>query len=253
MEVFFSEQARAGDPRFVKKVAGTTLSLQAAPGKFQPLAIEKGADRLRAVLPASGTVSVTGRLEYGVLKREVPFLLRYYPKAIAGDPRELAALRPNPELPLEIETTIEKDRVTLALLRQGKPVPEAVFTTVDDDLVNEEIKADRAGHAVWKPASPGFYCVYAKQVLKSPGLKNGSAYSEIREFATIAFRWPLNRTGADPEAVALFEKRSRPARRGTIFPASRPTYGAGSTVANSPARCASMPAERSTWSWTRGS
>jgi uncharacterized protein DUF3386 len=32
------------------------------------------------------------------------------------------------------------------------------------------------------------------------------AYSEIREFATIAFRWPLHRTDADPEAVALFQK-----------------------------------------------
>jgi len=206
VEVFFSERAQAGDPRFVEKTAGTTLTLQAAPGTFQPLTVRKGADRLRAFLPAEGAVSVTGFLEYGVLKREVPFLLRYYPKAIAGDPRELAAFRPRPDAPLEIDASIAVDRVTLTLLRNGKPVPDTVFTTVDDDLVNEEVKADRIGKAVWKPYSPGFYCVYAKSVVKSPGKRKGVAYSEIREFATIAFRWPLHRTDADPEAVALFQK-----------------------------------------------
>jgi hypothetical protein len=206
VEVFFSEKADAGDPRLVAKVAATTLTLQSAPGKFQPLAVRQGADRLRASLPASGPASVTGFLEYGVLKREVSFLLRYYPKAVAGDPASLAALRPRPGTPLEIDATFQGDHVTLALLRDGKPVPNAAFTTVDDDLVNEEVKADTSGKAVWKPSSPGFYCIYAKSVLKTPGDWKGKAYSEIREFATIAFRWPLSRTDADPEAVAMFER-----------------------------------------------
>ncbi len=149
---------------------------------------------------------MTGFLEYGVVKREVPFLLRYYPKAIAGDPRQLAGFQARRDAPLEIDASLESNRVTLTLLRRGKPVPEAVFTTVDDDLVNEELKADRFGKAVWKPPSPGFYCVYAKSIVKSPGAFKGVAYSEIREFATIAFRWPLHRTDADPEAVALFQK-----------------------------------------------
>src|ERR1700733_1711229 len=94
VEVFFSEKADAGDPRFISKVAGTTLSVQSAPGKFQPLPVRQAADRLRASLPSSGPVSVTGFLEYGVLKREIPFLLRYYPKAVAGDAAALAPLRP---------------------------------------------------------------------------------------------------------------------------------------------------------------
>jgi hypothetical protein len=206
LEVFFSEKADAGDPRFIRKVTAATLTLQSAPGKFQPLEVRPGADRLRAVLPSSGPVSVAGFLEYGVLKREVPFLLRYYPKAIAGDPATLTAFRPRPGTPLEIGATVQSDHVTLTLLRDGKPVPGAAFTTVDDDLVNEEVKADASGKAVWKPPSPGFYCVYAKSVLKTPGEWNGTTYSEIREFATIGFRWPLTRTDADPEAVAMFEK-----------------------------------------------
>jgi hypothetical protein len=206
VEVFFSEKADAGDPRFIGKVAGAALTLQSAPGKFQPLPVRQGADRLRATLPAAGPVSVTGFLEYGVLKRETSFLLRYYPKAVSGDPAALSAFGPRPGAALEIDAAFTGEQVTLRLLRDGKPVPGAVFTTVDDDLVNDEVKADAAGKAVWKPPSPGFYCVYAKSVLKTPGEWKGKAYSEIREFATLGFAWPLVRKDADREAVALFER-----------------------------------------------
>ena len=151
-------------------------------------------------------MSVTGFLEYGVLKRETSFLLRYYPKAVSGDPAALSAFGPRPGAALEIDAAFMGEQVTLRLLRDGKPVPDAVFTTVDDDLVNDEVKADAAGKAVWKPPSPGFYCVYAKSVLKTPGEWKGKAYSEIREFATLGFAWPLVRKDADPEAVALFER-----------------------------------------------
>jgi Protein of unknown function (DUF3386) len=206
VEVFFSEKADAGDPRFIGKTAGTALTLQAAPGKFQPLAVRQGADRLRATLPAAGPVSVTGFLEYGVLHRETSFLLRYYPKAVSGDAAALAALGSRPGAALEIDVAFTGPQVTLRLLREGKPVPGAIFTTVDDDLVNDEVKADAAGQAVWKPPSPGFYCIYAKSVLKTPGEWKGKPYSEIREFATLAFSWPLVRKEADPQAVALFQK-----------------------------------------------
>jgi len=206
VEVYFSEKAEAGDPRFIHKVAAARLTLQAAPGKFQPLTVREGADRLRASLPAAGPVSVTGFLEYGVLKRETSFLLRYYPKALAGDPASLRALKPDLHSALEIDAKFEGDHVVLTLLRDGNPVPGAQFTTVDDDLVNDEIKADSAGKATWKPPAPGFYCIYTKSVLKTPGQWKETPYSEIREFATMAFRWPLSRTDADQEAVTTFQR-----------------------------------------------
>ena len=59
-EVFFSERAAAGDPRFIGKVAGTELWLQQEPGKFVPLKTQLGTDRLKAFLPSEGAVSVTG-------------------------------------------------------------------------------------------------------------------------------------------------------------------------------------------------
>src|SRR5438034_9549207 len=76
-EVYFSEQAEAGDSRFIDKIAHTQLWLQASPGKFEPLKVHKGTDRLRAVLPVTGSVTVVGRCQYGVLTPadKPPFLL----------------------------------------------------------------------------------------------------------------------------------------------------------------------------------
>src|SRR5262249_14436595 len=38
-EVYFSELAEAGDPRFIDKIAQTQLWLQTTPGKFEPLKV----------------------------------------------------------------------------------------------------------------------------------------------------------------------------------------------------------------------
>src|SRR4051812_45094133 len=126
-EVYFSEQAEAGDPKFVDKIASTQLWVQAAatPGQFQPLTVHKGTDRLRAALPVSGSVAVIGACEYGVLARpkQTPFLLRHYPKALAGRPDELNRLLPREAVPLEIRPTIEGATIKLVVLRQGRPIP----------------------------------------------------------------------------------------------------------------------------------
>src|SRR5688572_1310362 len=86
--VFFSEQATAGDPQFVDKIAATKLWQAGAAGRFEPLVVNKVSDRLTAALKESAPGVVVGVCEYGVLTRNVPFLLRYYPKAIVGDPRQ---------------------------------------------------------------------------------------------------------------------------------------------------------------------
>src|SRR5262249_2596815 len=90
-QVYFSELADAGDPRFIEKVAGTQLWVQKTPGAFEPLVVHRAADRLRAWVPASGSLVVVGRCDYGVLARpkQTAFLLRHFPKALAGNPGEL--------------------------------------------------------------------------------------------------------------------------------------------------------------------
>ncbi|SIO28491.1 Protein of unknown function [Singulisphaera sp. GP187] len=208
-EVYFSEQAEAGDPSFVSKIAGTKLWVQTAPGSFKPLEVREGVDRLRAPLPDAETLSVVGSCEYGVLARpkEVPFLLRHYPKAIAGDPEALNQLTARGEMiPLEIMGQIEGDKIHLVLLKQGKPVPGVVFHAVDADLTESEAKAGPDGTAVWTPPAPGPYSIYARDTIQRSGEAGGKSYEEIREFATLAFAWPLGSRQADPEAVSLFEQ-----------------------------------------------
>ena len=89
VEVYFSERAEAGDAKFISKVAHTKLWIQTKPGEFSPLEVHQTTDRLRGWLPTQPTISVTGVCQYGVLKRDVSFLLRYYPKAVSGSPGDL--------------------------------------------------------------------------------------------------------------------------------------------------------------------
>lgn len=206
VEVFFSERATAGDPKFVAKIAQTELWRQDQPGKFTPLPVKSGTDRLRGYLPSGQAVSVIGRCEYGVLKRDKSFLLKYYPKAVSGKPDDLAKLTRYDAIPLEIMPQFSSDAVTLTVLHDGRPVPNTVVTTVDADLQNEELKTDEMGKVVWKLPAAGPYAVYVKHVTAQEGTRNGEAYQELREFATLGFDWPLDGSRVDADAVAMFEK-----------------------------------------------
>jgi hypothetical protein len=217
-EVFFSEQAEAGDPKFVAKIAHTKLWIQTRPGDFRELPVHQGADRLRAALPSDRSLAVVGECEYGVLARpnQVSFLLRYYPKAVAGNTDELNRLTARREIPFEIQPAFENNganagktgdgRIRLVALRTGKPIAGAVFTAVDSDLSEQIIKAGPDGVALWSPAAPGRYSVYVRDTLKQPGVLGDKKYDEIREFATLALTWPLEQHNVDPEAVALFKE-----------------------------------------------
>jgi hypothetical protein len=207
-EVFFSDVADAGDPRFVDKVAHTQLWLQTPGKEIRPLKVHKTIDRLRAFVPMSGTVVVAGSCEYGVLARpkQVPFLLRYYPKAIAGSPAELNHLGPVGKTSLEIVAALEGDQIQLTALHDDKPIPNAEFQTVDIKLANDKVTAGADGRASWKPPAPGRYAVYTHVTTKTPGEVGGKKYDEIREYATLGFTWPIERKDADEKAVSLFEE-----------------------------------------------
>ncbi|HYT91154.1 MAG TPA: DUF3386 family protein [Gemmataceae bacterium] len=219
-EVYFSEQAEAGDPRFILKIADTKLWLQSTPGDFEALKVQKAIDRLRAQVPASGSIAVIGACEYGVLARpkKTAFLLRHFPKAMAGTPEELNRLRPFDKVPLEVVATFAGETIHFVALREGKPLPKAEFHTVASDLKGEKLIADGNGRVTWKPARPGNYSIYTSFFSKASGTFGGKKYEEIRDFATLAFRWPLAPKEADPAAVALFEEAMAARARWERFP-----------------------------------
>jgi hypothetical protein len=212
-DVYFSDRAEAGDPQFVSRIAHTRLWSQIQPGQFRELSVHQAADRLRAPLPTERALSIVGECQYGVISRanQTPFLLRYYPKAVSGTAAELNRMSPRPEIPFEIHPTFDIDsqgragsRIRLVALRNGKVVPGAIFIAVDSDLSEETITAGADGAAVWNPRAPGHYAVYVRETQKTAGDLGGKHYEEIREFATLSLGWPLECSGVDPEAIALF-------------------------------------------------
>jgi len=204
-EVYFSDQAEAGDPRFVAKIAHTKLWVQAKPGEFEPLRVQASADRLRALLPATGSLAVVGECTYGVIGKK-PFLLRHYPKAFAGSHHDLRAMQPKKEIPFEILYCGTDKIVQFIATRNGKPIPNATLIAVGKDLKDHKLTANDMGVASWTPPGSGHYAVYMTQTLKEAGVYEGKKYDEIREFATFAFAWPLDTTGADSKAVQLFQE-----------------------------------------------
>jgi hypothetical protein len=221
-EVYFSELAEAGDTRYIEKIAHTQLWLQATPGKFEPLTVRKTPDRLRAYMPGGGSVGVVGSCTYGVLTRkQTAFLLRHYPKAVSGRPEDLNQLEANGKIPLEITATFAADGVRLVALLDGKPMPGAEFNTVDADLAGVKLKANEKGEVFWKPKSSGVQAVYTYNTRKEAGEFGGKRYTEIREFATLAFTWPLVRTDADAAAVALFQEAIASRAQWEKFPGFR--------------------------------
>jgi hypothetical protein len=222
-EVYFSDLAEAGDPRYIEKIKHTKLWVQQAPGEFQPLVVHQAADRLRARVPVSGSLAVVGVCEYGVLARPkaTPFLLRHFPKAVAGNPEELNRLKPTDKVPLEIVATFEKERIHFVALRNGKPAPKAEFWTLASDLSGKKHVADAEGRFTWTPPRAGKYSVYTSFWNKTAGKFCDKDYGEIRDFATLAFSWPPAPTTSDPAALALFDEAVAKRARWNNFPGFR--------------------------------
>jgi hypothetical protein len=168
--------------------------------------MRKLTDRLRGHVPVEGSLAIGGQLDYGVLSRpaEPLFLLRHYSKAVAGKPDEVNRLQAKGH-PLEITAKFDGDHVILQALLDGKPYPSAAFTTVDSDLSGDELPGDAAGRASFAPPHRGVFSIYIRHVDRTPGEHGGKKYAEVRQFATLAFQWPLAASGADADAVRKFE------------------------------------------------
>src|SRR5262249_11316088 len=121
----------------------------------------------------------------------------------------------------ETTATVEGDTLRLVALHDGRRVPGAVFHTIDSDLFNEKVTADKEGKATWKVKYPSNFSIYTSRVAKEAGEAGGKKYEEVREFATLAFSWPLGARGADAEAVALFEQAPGARARWEDFPGFR--------------------------------
>ena len=155
---------------------------------------------------------------------QTAFLLRHYPKAVAGLPEEINKIKPREGSPLEIVPTFEGNSVKLVALRDGKPAPGIEFHSSTDGV---ETVSVTNGTKDSDPVSFGFNqsggnLFTISTITKTPGEWNGQKYAEIREFASLAFDWPLVAKGPTPRPFPCSRTPSPPALSGTISPASRP-------------------------------
>ena len=213
-EVYFSEQAEAGDPKFVDKIAGhAALAPDRPPGSSSRSTVRQGAPTGSGRrCPASGSVAVVGVVRVRGAGAAEPDAVPA-PLLSQGDRgqarRAEPDARPGPRSRSRSWRRSRGTAIRLVALREGKPVPGAVFHAVDADLT--EVEVHRRRRRLGRPGRPR-----ARAVTRSTPQRHdqaggrrpdGKPYEEIREFATLAFAWPLVRTGrADPEAVALFEE-----------------------------------------------
>ena len=56
-DVYFSDRLEPGDPKFIARIAGTRLWVQARPGEFRELPVHAAGDRLRAPCRRTGASS----------------------------------------------------------------------------------------------------------------------------------------------------------------------------------------------------
>lgn len=190
-DVYFSEGATAGDPTFIDRIAGTKLWTQTQPGKFEPLKVVQGDDRLRATLPTKKQMSIIGICEYGVLARKTPFLLRHFPKAVVGDANALSKMKRFEKVPLEIQGQVKNGKLHFQVLHQGKPLPGAKIHTVDKKLKGTVLECDAKGRVSWKPPRNEWFMAYVGHFQNVAGEHGGKKYKQIRDFATFSFEWPI--------------------------------------------------------------
>jgi hypothetical protein len=163
--------------------------LQNQPGQFQPIKIDKLKDRLAVAVPDKGSFAVVGSCTYGVLPHKTPFLLRHFPKALAGPPEQWHQFKPFSSVPLEILGKLEDGKLHLTVLRQGQPLPHAEINTLAKDLSGTKLKCDATGRLTWQPPKAEWYMVYTSDFKKEAGKHLGKDYEEIRDFASLSFDW----------------------------------------------------------------
>ncbi len=106
------------------------------------------------------------------------------------------------------------------------PLADATINTIDVNLVGDELKTDAQGQVAFTPPASGVYSAYTQFVDAKAGEKDGQALRRrFASFATLSFTWPLERVGADEEAVGLFTGRSSGSRpNGKTSPVSKRSW-----------------------------
>ena len=212
-EVYFSEQAEAGDPKFVEKIASDPAL---GPDRGRPRAVP-AAHGPQGGRPAPGGIAEHGE-HCGHRRLRVRRAGAAEPDAVLAPPlsqgdrgpprRARTGCRPGAR-PRWRSRRRSGETIRLVALRAGPADPRRGLPRGRrrPDRERDQGRRRRPGDLVAAEARAATRSTPRSRPSRR-ATAGGKAYEEIREFATLAFAWPLVRpaTEADPEAVALFEE-----------------------------------------------
>lgn len=188
-------------------IGGAKLSLRGSDGHETALALKKGDHVYVTALPGSGTRLIHGVVDLGLMQRgqEKPYVLTYYPKAIAGDafdPKELVGS----EAPVELVPVGKAGALRLKLLVKGKPQPNTEITILLPDGTQKKATTDESGQTETL-SQTGRYGAWARYWETASGEREGKSYAEVRNYATLVFDAPAtaaSRFATLPQAASSF-------------------------------------------------
>lgn len=209
-KVYFSESAAPDDPALLERVVkAEAWALGGMRGtEPQSLKLVKEGDALVATLPAElRAAPVILRHTYGAMTRGgESFLIKYYAKSYALPLVGTWRAVNDPELlPLEVVPVPEGSQLGLKVLWQGKPQAGALVTIEGPGIEKKlEGTTDDAGVFRCRLTDSGLFSIRAKFVETKSGDHEGTAYTSIRHYSTLALRYvPVQVASAEHQWPAL--------------------------------------------------
>jgi hypothetical protein len=198
-QVFINEELKPTGDVDAGIISGTKLSLRGVKGDETPLILTQKGNAWEAPLSGSGTRLIHGVDDLGVMgEGGKSYLLVYYPKAIVGDAFDTKTVV-GQTAPVEIVPKGKPGAVRLELSWHGQPQPDAEITVILPDGTQKKLTTDKSGQT--EPLSvTGRYGAWARHWDTVAGDRNGKAYGEIHNYATIVFDAAVTL----PEATSSF-------------------------------------------------
>lgn len=191
IHLYFGELAEADDPELLDRVESAQIWQLNAEGKKVDLKSAKGEESIVAT-PAikEGPSIAATAFDYGILERGgSAFVLRYYAKTVHKnsaadwnkiDSAEHLALDITPERTDEFQ-------IKLTVKWQNKPLANAELK-LEDDLGNYEAEAttDENGQFSFPTPKSNILSIRTKHVEEKEGELDGTKYTSIRHYSTLA-------------------------------------------------------------------
>ncbi|HRE99917.1 MAG TPA: kelch repeat-containing protein [Pirellulaceae bacterium] len=204
VHVRLSESADTNEPQLLSRLAALSLHRMNADGSLTAIATERRNDQLVARLDAADDSIVCGEIGLGVMSRDnVAFRLDYF--AVTGPRAGSPAWKTFAEkstAKLTVIPTRDDRAIVLDVRYQGASAAGCQVVILDAAGVETTGETDADGRFRFEPANEGIASIRVRHVAEESGEANGSAYAQVRTYATLAL--PIGEpTSGDRTVAAL--------------------------------------------------